>query len=49
MIFNAMEHWGMITYRETSMFFEKGVSSEADREWIAIIVAHELSHQVFHI
>ena len=46
MIFNAMEHWGMITYREAGMLYEVSVSSEADKQWIAIIVAHELSHQV---
>ena len=46
MIFNGMEHWGMVTYRESGMLYEEGVSSEADKEWTAILIAHELSHQV---
>jgi len=46
MSFNAMEHWGMITYREEAMLFEPRVNSEADKEWTAILTAHEISHQV---
>lgn len=46
LIFNAMEHWGMVTYREAGMLYEEGVSSEADKEWTALLISHELSHQV---
>ena len=45
MSFNAMEHWGLITCREESMFYEEGVSSASDMEWTAVLVAHETSHQ----
>lgn len=31
----AMENWGLITYRETAMLFEKGVSSAVSKKWIA--------------
>ncbi|KAK3769904.1 hypothetical protein RRG08_048116 [Elysia crispata] len=43
----AMENWGLITYRETAMLYEPGVSNEANRERIAIVVSHELAHQWF--
>ncbi|GFR83304.1 aminopeptidase N [Elysia marginata] len=43
----AMENWGLITYRETAMLYEPGVSNEANKERIAIVVSHELAHQWF--
>ena len=46
MIFSGMEHWGMVTIREAAMLYEEGVSSEAQRDWTALLLAHELSHQV---
>ena len=49
MIFSGMEHWGMVTIRETAMLYEEGVSSEAQRDWTAHLIAHELSHQVQHV
>ena len=42
----AMENWGLIIYRETALLFESGVSSETNRERVAIVVSHELAHQV---
>lgn len=42
----AMENWGLITYRESAMFYRKGVSSETNRRRIAVIVSHELAHMV---
>jgi len=43
----AMENWGLITYRETALLYEEGVSSLANLQRIAIVVSHELAHQWF--
>ena len=42
----AMENWGLITYRMTTLLYDENVSSDANREYVAIVVAHELAHQV---
>ena len=42
----AMENWGLITYRETALLFNEGVSSEANKQRVAVVVSHELAHQV---
>ncbi len=41
----AMENWGAVTYRDTILIDEH--ASLANRQWIAIVVAHELAHQWF--
>ena len=43
----ATEHWGLITYRETNLAFDPQESSEANRQRVALVVAHELAHQWF--
>ncbi|XP_006571773.2 endoplasmic reticulum aminopeptidase 1 isoform X1 [Apis mellifera] len=43
----AMENWGLITYRETSILYDPEESSTNIHEWIGTIVAHELAHQWF--
>ncbi|XP_034944912.1 aminopeptidase Ey isoform X2 [Chelonus insularis] len=43
----AMENWGLITYRETAMLYEKGVSTSGSQQRVATVVAHELAHQWF--
>lgn len=43
----AMENWGLITYRETTMLFEEGVSATTNKQRIASVVGHELAHQWF--
>ena len=43
----AMENWGLITYRETALLYQPGVSSLSDKEYVAVVVAHELAHQWF--
>ncbi|KAH3881112.1 hypothetical protein DPMN_005034 [Dreissena polymorpha] len=40
----AMENWGLITYRETAMLYEPGVSSEANLQRVNVVIAHELAH-----
>ena len=42
----AMENWGLITYRETAMLYQPGVSSEGNKQRVAVVVSHELAHQV---
>lgn len=43
----AMENWGLITYRETAMLYDRNVSSEVNKLRIATVVSHELAHQWF--
>lgn len=38
---------GLITYRETAMLFEKGISTSSSQQRVATVVAHELAHQWF--
>ena len=42
----AMENWGLITYRETALLYSKGQSSESNKQRVAVVIAHELAHQV---
>ncbi len=43
----AMENWGAVTYRESSLLIDEDISSTASKQWVAIVVAHELAHQWF--
>ncbi|XP_017321402.1 alanyl (membrane) aminopeptidase-like b [Ictalurus punctatus] len=43
----AMENWGLTMYRESALLYKEGVSSSSDKEWVAIVIAHELAHQWF--
>nr|XP_022316112.1 glutamyl aminopeptidase-like [Crassostrea virginica] len=43
----AMEHWGLITYRETNMLYNPEEASPANKQRVAVVVAHEVSHQWF--
>lgn len=43
----AMENWGLITYRETALLYNSGVSSNGDKEWVATVISHELAHMWF--
>lgn len=42
----AMENWGLVTYRETSLLFDPKTSSTSDKLWVTRVIAHELAHQV---
>ena len=44
---SAMENWGLITYRESALLVDEKESSEAQRQWVTIVVCHEVSHQWF--
>jgi puromycin-sensitive aminopeptidase len=41
----AMENWGLITFRETVLIDAQAAAKT--REWVALVVAHELAHQWF--
>jgi len=43
----AMENWGLITYRETALLYEPGVSAASNKQRVAVVIAHELAHQWF--
>lgn len=43
----AMENWGLITYREIALLLDPKNPSQSAKELIALVVAHETSHQWF--
>lgn len=43
----AMENWGLITYRETTLLADPKTTSISSKHYIATVIAHELSHQWF--
>ncbi len=43
----AMENWGAVTFRETALLIDEENSSLSSRQWVAIVIAHELAHQWF--
>jgi aminopeptidase N len=43
----AMENWGLITYRERLLLAYDGDTSQSSKEQIALVIAHETSHQWF--
>lgn len=43
----AMENWGLITYRETSLLANPATTSISSRQYMATVIAHELAHQWF--
>ena len=42
----AMENWGLMTFREDLLLFNPKSGSAGDKQYVAIVVAHELAHQV---
>ena len=43
----AMENWGLLTYRERLLVAYPGETSQSLKESIALVIAHETSHQWF--
>lgn len=46
-ISGAMEHWGLITYREVNLLYDDRGSSSYNKQRVAAVVAHELAHMWF--
>lgn len=43
----AMENWGCITFREQAMLVDPKNTTLANKQYVALVVAHELTHQWF--
>lgn len=43
----AMENWGCITFREHCMLVDPANTSVGTKQYVAMVVAHELAHQWF--
>ncbi len=43
----AMENWGAVTFRETTVLVDPQNSSTGNKQWVALVIAHELAHQWF--
>ncbi|MEA3399217.1 MAG: M1 family metallopeptidase, partial [Patescibacteria group bacterium] len=43
----AMENWGAVTFRETAILVDKKHTSLSAKQWVAIVISHELAHQWF--
>lgn len=43
----AMENWGAVTYRESTLLIDEQMSSTANKQWVALVIAHELAHMWF--
>lgn len=46
---NAMENWGLITFRESALLYDSKVSSASNKQRVVYLVAHELAHQVQNV
>lgn len=44
---NAMENWGLITFRPTALLYDEKTSDPKYKKKVAYVVAHELAHQWF--
>lgn len=43
----AMENWGCVTYRETAILVDPKNTSTLAKQWVGLVIAHELAHQWF--
>ncbi|XP_043274166.1 glutamyl aminopeptidase-like [Venturia canescens] len=43
----AMENWGLVTYREARLFYDKKTSSTSDKEGVVLVIGHEFAHMWF--
>ena len=41
-----MENWGLVTYRETALLYDNQTDPEISKQRVAVVIAHELAHQV---
>ena len=40
-----MENWGLVTFRETCVLVDPQNTSKNTKQWVAIVVTHEMAHQ----
>ena len=45
--FGAMENWGAILYFESTLLVDPKLSTQSDRQFVDIVIAHEMAHQWF--
>ncbi|MBI4078705.1 MAG: M1 family metallopeptidase [Candidatus Levybacteria bacterium] len=43
----AMENWGAVTYRESTLLVDEAQTTLREKQWIAMVIAHELAHMWF--
>lgn len=43
----AMENWGLVTYRESALLYNKGTSTISSKQSTEVVIAHEFVHQWF--
>ncbi|XP_022081852.1 aminopeptidase Ey-like isoform X2 [Acanthaster planci] len=44
---SAMENWGLNTYKEKTVLYKEGETSEKQKQRILTLISHELAHQWF--
>lgn len=44
---NAMENWGLITYRSTALLYSDSKSDPSYKQKVCYVIAHEIAHQWF--
>lgn len=44
--FGAMENWGLIVYRETAMLYDPLETAENFKQFVTMVISHELAHVV---
>jgi aminopeptidase N len=45
--FGAMENWGAILYFENTLLVDPRLSTEHDKQYVYLVIAHEMAHQWF--
>jgi aminopeptidase N len=43
----SMENWGAIFYSQDDLLFDPAASTESERQWVFLVVSHEMAHQWF--
>lgn len=43
----AMENWGAVTAREVAILIDEKKSAATNKQWVATVIAHEISHMWF--
>ncbi|CAJ0593765.1 unnamed protein product [Cylicocyclus nassatus] len=43
----AMENWGLVTFRDSTILYNKQTTNAQTKEQIALIICHEVAHQWF--